>query len=299
MIRLIGCLFITFVSACVQASITPWISFELDNGHIKVPVTVAGKQSMAILDTGAQLNAINQNFIDFHQLNLAHHGNVQIEGAHDTERRKQYSNVDVEVFGIKTKLNQLAAVNMGNPQNSLLIGAGFFSQFVVQIDYPNSRIRMVTRDVINVAKHENIKTQPHKGSGLPIVQVEMAGKKVWLLLDTGSNSGVLINRRLAKGLDLIRPEDHQVVSRGANAQSTLRTTQLEELTFGPFVLSNVQLAYPEKGHKLSPLKQYAHTSSMIKGKRVKGILGYDVLKHFLVTLDYARGNMHLSVPEKL
>ncbi|WP_125561095.1 pepsin/retropepsin-like aspartic protease family protein [Pseudoalteromonas rubra] len=299
MTRLIGFFLIILVSACTQASITPWIPFELDNGHIKVPVTVAGKQSMAILDTGAQLNAINQNFIDFHQLNIAHHGHVQIQGVHDTERRKQYANVDVEIFGIKTKLSQLAGINMGNAQNSLLIGSGFFSQFVVQIDYPNSRIRMVTRDVINVAKHENIKTQPHKGSGLPIVQVEMAGKKVWLLLDTGSNSGVLISRRLAEGLDLIGPEDKQMVSQGVNAKSALRATQLEELTFGPFVLSNVQLAYPEKGHKLTSLKQYAHTSSMIKGKRVKGILGYDVLKHFLVTLDYARGNMHLSVPEKL
>lgn len=160
-------------------------------------------------------------------------------------------------------------------------------------------MRMVTRDVIDVAKHENIKTQRHKASGLPIVQVEMAGKKVWLLLDTGSNGGVLIGRRLAKGLDLISPNDTQVTSQGVNALSEMRTTQLEELTFGPFVLSNVRLAYPEKGHKLSRFTQYSRSSSAIKGKKVKGVVGFDVLKHFLVTLDYARGHMHLSVPEKL
>ncbi|MCG7536120.1 pepsin/retropepsin-like aspartic protease family protein [Pseudoalteromonas sp. OOF1S-7] len=298
MTRLICFLIAVMVSGIAHAGVTPWIPFELENGHIKVPVTVAGVDSMAILDTGAQSNAINQNFINRHKLDLAHRGNIKVQGVHDTERRKLYSNVDVDLFGIKTKLNQLAGINMGSSQNSLLIGAGFFSQFVVQIDYPNNRIRMVTRDVINVAEHENIKTQTHKGSGLPIVQAEMAGKKVWLLLDTGSNSGVLIGRRLAEGLDLIHPDDEQITSRGVNALSEMRATRLAEFTFGPFVLSNVRLAYPEKGHKFSQLKQYAHTSSMIKGRKVRGIVGYDVLKHFLVTLDYARGHMHISVPEK-
>ncbi|TMP26778.1 signal protein PDZ [Pseudoalteromonas rubra] len=282
-----------------HASITPWISFELENGHIKVPVTVAGIESTAILDTGAQGNAINRNFIDFHKLDLAHHGNIKIQGVHETERRKLYSNVDVNLFGIQTKLSGLAEFNMGNSQDSLLIGSGFFNQFVIQIDYPNSRMRMVTRDVIDVAKHENIRTQTHKGSGLPIVQTEIAGKKVWLLLDTGSTSGVVIGRRLAEGLDLIAPNDDQITSRGVNSQSTMRITRLEEFTFGPFVLSDVELIYPEEGQRILHLEQYEHTSSRIKGKKVRGIVGYDVLKHFLVTLDYARGHMHLSVPEQL
>ncbi|WP_125783086.1 pepsin/retropepsin-like aspartic protease family protein [Pseudoalteromonas rubra] len=299
MTRLICFLITVLISGITHAGVTPWIPFELDNGHIKVPVTVAGVESLAILDTGAQGNAINQNFIDHHKLDLAHHGNVKIQGVHDTERRKLYANVDVDLFGIKTKLSKLAGLRMGHPQNSLLIGSGFFNQFVIQIDYPNNRMRMVTHDVINVAKHENIKTQTHKGSGLPIVQVEMAGKKVWLLLDTGSTSGVLIGRRLAEGLDLIHPEDEQITSQGVNALTEMRMTQLEEFTFGPFVLSNVNLVYPEKGHKVFHLEQYEHTSSRIKGKKVRGIVGYDVLKHFLVTLDYARGHMHLSVPEKL
>ncbi|WP_046004116.1 aspartyl protease family protein [Pseudoalteromonas rubra] len=298
MARFIYFLITVLVSGFAHAGVTPWIPFELDHGNITIPVTVAGIKSKAILDTGANANAINQHFIEHHKLQLTQSGNVEVEGAFGRARQAVYNNVDVELFGMKTALN-VSNFRLGTPGYSLLIGAGFFNKFVIQIDYPNRRMRMTTRDVIDVGKHENIKTQAQKGTGYPIVQVEMAGKKVWLLLDTGSSGGITIGRRLADGLDLINPDDELILASGANTIAKLRSTTLGELTFGPFTLSNVKLTYPEKGQKLIKLPQYSHTSSMIKGRKVRGIVGFDVLKHFLVTLDYARGHMHLSVPEKL
>jgi hypothetical protein len=134
---------------------------------------------------------------------------------------------------------------------------------------------------------------------MPIVEVEIAGKPIWLLLDTGYTGGILISRRLAEGLDLVTPDAKHVTSSGVNEFAVMRETQLAEMRLGPFTLANVAIAYPDEGHRIKTLTQYQHTSSKIRGRKVRGVIGYDALKHFLLTLDYAKGDLHLSVPEKL
>lgn len=43
--------------------------------------------------------------------------------------------------------------------------------------------------------------------------------------------------------------------------------------------------------------QYKDSFSRLKSKKVRGILGYDVLKHFILTVDYAEGLGHIAIPE--
>ncbi|MCO7190175.1 MULTISPECIES: retropepsin-like aspartic protease [unclassified Pseudoalteromonas] len=287
------------LSFTAGAGATAWLSLNIENGHAKVPAKVAGIEGMAILDTGAHINAINQRFINHNNLEFAHRGHVDIEGMHGQQRQKLYANIETEVFGIQSSMNGLAAATLGHHTNALLLGAGFFSQSVVQLDYPNQRVRMLTRDAVNVGKHENIKTYAHLGTGMPIVEVEIAGKPIWLLLDTGYTGGILISRRLAEGLDLVTPDAKHVTSAGVNEFAVMRETQLAEMRLGPFTLANVAIAYPDEGHRIKTLTQYQHTSSKIRGRKVRGVIGYDALKHFLLTLDYAKGDLHLSVPEKV
>ena len=44
--------------------------------------------------------------------------------------------------------------------------------------------------------------------------------------------------------------------------------------------------------------QYERTGSRIGGKRVVGLIGYDLLKDFVVTLDYRYGKLHIALPQK-
>ena len=54
------------------------------------------------------------------------------------------------------------------------------------------------------------------------------------------------------------------------------------LRVGPYTLENVIVTVPGAGEKTSVRKE--------------GILGYDVLRHFLITMDWDRQQMHIEVP---
>ncbi len=65
---------------------------------------------------------------------------------------------------------------------------GFFEKFIVQLDYPNKKMRLMTRDAIDIRKVENVRMESDKGSGFPIVWVRLNDEiSDWLILDTGSN----------------------------------------------------------------------------------------------------------------
>ena len=180
------------------ANATPWMEFSQQNGHVKVPVSVANVPGYAILDTGAQVNAINTSFIGKNELKLDAVGTMKIEGVFGTEQRTTYNNVPISLLGIDTKLDSLVEVNLGFHENALLLGAGFFNKFILQLDYPNQKMRFVSHEAVNMRKLRNVRAEQDKGSGMPIVEVEIAdGKKIWLLLDTGNNGGMMIDRLVA------------------------------------------------------------------------------------------------------
>ena len=66
---------------------------------------------------------------------------------------------------------------------------------------------------------------------------------------------------------------------------------LSEMSFGPFVLENISISVPAEGQNENFSTTYGY------GKSIKGILGYDVLKHFVLTIDYKTGYMHVGLPE--
>ena len=67
--------------------------------------------------------------------------------------------------------------------------------------------------------------------------------------------------------------------------------------FGPYVLENVLVNIPAEGQTSNIEDQNSFTGTRIKSAKQKGVIGYDILKHFVLTLDYRAGNAHISVPE--
>lgn len=75
---------------------------------------------------------------------------------------------------------------------------------------------------------------------------------------------------------------------------------LPTMTIGPYTLENVRVSVPAEGGKVN-LQQYRpddwSTGTKIKrSKAADGILGYEILKHFVVTIDYKRSLLNLDVP---
>ncbi|BDX06423.1 pepsin/retropepsin-like aspartic protease family protein [Planctobacterium marinum] len=293
-------LVITLIFSCLSfAGVSEWVDFELKNGHIKIPVKLSGIDTYALLDTGAQGNSINPNFVRKHGLQFTKGQRFRVTGVFGEEMRRAYNNVPTTIFGADLELDDLIPVNLGGTETGLLIGSGFFSRFIVQFDYPNQRMRIVTRDVLRLGDIENIKVESQRGSGEPLVRVSFGedSDPFWVLLDTGSNGGLLIERSLARKHNLLEKITSSSMSSGVNSTAITENLRVEELIFGPFTLENVLVSVPAEGESANLVDQNRLTGSRIKSRKQEGILGYDVLKHFVLTLDYRAGHAHISLPE--
>lgn len=282
------------------AGVTDWINFNLEGGHVKVPATIAGIDTYAILDTGAQLNAINKAFITKHDLTFDKGSKIRVKGVFGIDKKTTFNNVPVSFFGIETELDKIAEVSLGYHTNGLLIGGGFFNKFVTQLDYPNKKMRLISQDSIDVAKFKNIEIQSQKGTGMPIVKIGFPNDRhLWLLFDTGSSGGMVIGRKVARRMGwLDKVVTESTLSMGVNSIVETERFRIPLLNFGPFELENVLVTIPAEGRNSYLESQYKKTGSRIKGKKVEGIIGYDVLKHFLITIDYKGGYAHIGLPEE-
>ena len=84
--------------------------------------------------------------------------------------------------------------------------------------------------------------------------------------------------------------------RGVNAGSTVEQFRLPVLQIGDLEVANVMVSVPAKGKKLELFRRETRTGSNLKIRRSKsqGLLGYEVLKDFVLTIDYRKGKIHLQ-----
>lgn len=139
-----------FLCSFSHASVSSWIDMTIENGHIKFPVAIHGHSAMANLDSGAQINAINQNFIDFNKLDVVTGKKVMIRGIYGKEKRNTYDKLTVNMFGTSLIFDNLVSSQLGSSDNALLLGAGFMNKFIIQIDYVNQKLRFLSRKSIDL-----------------------------------------------------------------------------------------------------------------------------------------------------
>ncbi len=282
----------------LQAGVSQWIEFDDRRGHIMFPVTLNGVAARAILDSGASGNGISERFLAEH---IGHYGkgkSIVLRGVYGERRVNLVNNIQVGMFGSEFRLDQLMPLGIGSME--LLVGLPFFENYIIQIDYPNSRLRLIDHDSLDLRKVANVKMKRERGSQHPLVQVNLNDEtKPWVILDTGNSSGLLMQRKEAQRKDwLERFGTQDVLGVGVNAQiSRNERFNLPTLGFGPYTLENTIITVPKEGQKTLVGERAAHGSRQNLHKTTsKGILGYDVLKHFIVTIDFRRTLLHVELP---
>jgi predicted aspartyl protease len=166
-----------------------------------------------------------------------------------------------------------------------LLGGNFLEAYVVEIDFPGRRVRFLDRKKYRVPKQTAASDEAvvplRITAGRPFAEVEVDGRPVRVLLDTGDPYTASLSGRAAAGL-------------GIDADS------LPEFFDAAFVLGPTkQLFYEAKSLAIGgfsrgpmPMTVLPHGSYNLGGTTDSAV-GYDVLAPFVVRLDYPRKRMWL------
>lgn len=278
------------------AGVTKWVPFDLYHGHILMDAEIDGRPATALIDSGAEGFGIHEDFLAEHGQHFKRGMNddkVLVTGISGTQTKQPVYDVPITLFGSGFNLDYVVPGAFGPYQ--LLIGQEFFNFSIVQIDYPNQRMRLVTRDAMELKKFANLKVRRPDNRGAPLVRVDINGDtKQWLMMDTGSNGGLYLPRWMAEKngwLDKYSTEPGR--SRGVHGR-TVKTERftMPRLTLGPYTLEDVPVTVPAEGE---PDVFGGSRAGEPSFQMAKGLIGYDVLKHFVFTMDLKKKLLHLGL----
>jgi len=205
------------------------------------------------------------------------------------------------MFGGDFDLDDVAEGELGN--STLLLGSVFFSNVIVQIDFPNSRLQLFPKSAVDMDKYQNVPMKRVRSSGLPAIQVKINGKKVWLLFDTGNSGAIYLKRSVATSEGWLTADTQIDQSKvlGLSKSADVDMFKVESLKIGPYELESVPIQVPVEGEHTNVGKSKRETSTannsrISRGIKTKGVMGFDVLKHFIVTVDLDDYQLHIVTP---
>jgi len=280
-----------FAPAISQAGATAWIPLEMHEGAIYFDAEVAGRPVKALFATRSNQHEISMRLVE--ELGLSLSGQrYESRGLTGIEYDvRSVAGLPVKLFGVTFDMKDVPAHDM---DIDLVIGAGFLQSFIVQIDYPGARMRLLTLDALDMEKLGNTRLGREWEFGSPALEVTfVGGKKRWMNLDTAHTGPMLIRRLIAEEEGWL---DKYRKTSGAEAELLV----LPSVTIGPFEMEDVPVQVPAPGAQQNvgstrPSGPRGDTR-VTRAIRTSGVIGYELLRHFVVTLDYDREMAHIGLP---
>ena len=272
------------------------VPFELIRGEIIVPVTVNGAGPFwMLLDTGVDPSVVELGTAKSLGLKIAAKGHQGDGGGTSRNLGYETSLPIVQLGGFTaTKIDALAidlskiSTKLGRPIGGVL-GYSLFKNRIVQIDYPNRKVRFNTNGASCAAaaqsRPECTKLSFRYKNEILATGVTVDGKPVITNVDTGSNSYFQLTPAAVDKLGL--SEDvaraHESSSVGFNGDLKNREGTVSNVTVGTISRNDPTVVFVGKG--------------MGMDKELWDLrIGSAFLKDFVVTLDYQHGHITLSVP---
>lgn len=129
--------------------------------------------------------------------------------------------------------------------------------------------------------------------GTPMVRVRLNGKEYDFWLDTGASMTV-ISSAVAKDAKIVALSPDTLKVRTFAGSAPVKAAILQRLEIGPIVLANSPAVIIDES--LMYLRSSAEGVPQ-RGIRVDGIIGWDTIRQFDLTMDYLEGRITLSRPE--
>lgn len=165
-----------------------------------------------------------------------------------------------------------------------LLGGTFLAEYVLELDFAQRRVRFIDPERFEVPKEvsdPNEAVIPLRVVGNRLIaDVSLEGRPVEVMVDTGAPITMLLSGQSAKRAGFDRPSLADMRAGGVLGTTESHLVEAETLALGPFTFAPAPI-------ELVPHGFYNQGSSS------DSLLGYEVLSHFKVRLDYRRKRMWL------
>lgn len=272
-----------------------WIPLASDRGELTIEITVNGEPAQVLLDSGAQLNAVSTRYAERAGIEPDVHRRVRVTGVFGEQEVYRSQTFRMDVGGAVVPMTGMTM--MPDMRHDMIFGQAFFEALTVQIDYPGNRVRFLPSSVVEFEPNVDFRWGRNDQ---PLVKTSINGRKAWMLLDTGNSGFCVLTRDTVRrhDFDEFQVEEARVKGRGINTAGDMNLVLLDSLELGPFRFADFVAAYASQPNRGLD-KRRARQLSRIKraSTRHDGILGYEVMRNFVVTMDLANRRVHLAIPE--
>ncbi len=168
-----------------------------------------------------------------------------------------------------------------------VLGARFLSAFVLEIDFPGRRVRFLDPKRFEVPAHVDAANQAvlpiRLDANRPIVEIEIGAERVPAVITTGAPGTLLLPGGWSAGASLTPEPEATATLAPMPGAGRLEAVTAARFQLGPFAESDVPMLVAERGVQGA-------------GPRSDALLGVDLLKRFVLRIDYARKRLWLAEP---
>lgn len=279
------------------------IKFKLINNLIVFPVKINGIQLSFLLDTGVSKPIIFSLTDVKDSLLLKNTEKFYLRGLGDGDFVEAYRskknlirigdaiNVSQDLFIIVDQALNFAP-RLGVPIHGI-IGSDLFKDFIVEINYSKSIIKLYDRKYFREKKYRKYATKSLKFHNTkPYIDAEVVINKkqipISLLIDTGGSDALWLFEDMEKGIYPDRNFFDDYLGKGLSGNLYGKRSRISSFKFGNNILSNVNVSFPDS----------ASISTARNLKSRNGSLSGDILKRFNLVFDYSKKKLYFKKSNK-
>jgi hypothetical protein len=275
------------------------IPFKSASNLIIIPVTINDSDTLNfILDTGVKHPIITElPFVN--KLNLNYMMPVPIQGLGDGYELTAYrsSGNNLKMAGMTAWNQEVQMIIDENFQISHmlglpvhgLIGFNLFKDYIVKIDYPNEKLILYRPEHYKYRdRNKDIILPLHMEGHKPFVRTtivtdEMQEVPVKLLVDTGSSDALWLAENSDERIKLPQNHIESFLGRGLSGDLFGIKGRIDGIWVGPLIMSKPIASFPDS----DLIRQLITTNDR------NGTLGAEILRRFVVTMDYRNSRLTL------
>lgn len=269
---------------------TPWQRLPARAGLVEVPATVSGTPIRAVIDSGAQLSAVDAGLAERLGLPRILAAPLIAYGVSGQPRLTHTVHLDLGVEGaavpgLRAAVLDLARIAKASDRDfELLIGRDVLRHVVLEADFPRRRARLLAPGAYRPPR-DALAVPLSGGTPRTAVRIETA-PPLELLVDTGATGYLALSEQAARDAGLTAPgrrvsQGLSVSLSGLHPELSVRARTVR---LGPLTLHDV------------PVQVYSPTAN---APSPSGLIGTGLLRQFRIALDLANRTLHLVPPSLL